>query len=136
MKVCLEEEEDLEATEMKLGCGHVEELIEEAQDKLKLIEKIIGSLMDCVADMDDLLDEDDFKLEKLRCESSSQLTDSLDGDDNHDECNDSEATGPKHAVTTCLEKSSTYPCSEDKASNLDTSMMKTQRLHPRRLCSA
>ncbi|XP_073031206.1 probable NADH dehydrogenase [ubiquinone] 1 alpha subcomplex subunit 5, mitochondrial [Primulina eburnea] len=36
LKVC-QEEEDWEAIEKKLGCGQVEELIEEAQDELKLI---------------------------------------------------------------------------------------------------
>ncbi|KAI3471173.1 hypothetical protein Pfo_027836 [Paulownia fortunei] len=36
LKVC-REEEDWEAIEKKLGCGQVEELIEEAQDELKLI---------------------------------------------------------------------------------------------------
>lgn len=42
LKVC-QEEEDWEVIEKKLGCGQVEELIEEAQDELKLIEKMIGS---------------------------------------------------------------------------------------------
>ncbi|CAN1751449.1 Probable NADH dehydrogenase [ubiquinone] 1 alpha subcomplex subunit 5, mitochondrial [Linum perenne] len=41
LKVC-QEEEDWESIEKKLGCGQVEELIEEAQDELKLIEKMIG----------------------------------------------------------------------------------------------
>ncbi|KAL0382393.1 UNVERIFIED_CONTAM: putative NADH dehydrogenase [ubiquinone] 1 alpha subcomplex subunit, mitochondrial [Sesamum calycinum] len=36
LKVC-QEEEDWEAIEKRLGCGQVEELIEEAQDELKLI---------------------------------------------------------------------------------------------------
>ncbi|EPS60061.1 hypothetical protein M569_14744 [Genlisea aurea] len=36
LKVC-QEEEDWEAIEKKIGCGQVEELIEEAQDELKLI---------------------------------------------------------------------------------------------------
>ncbi|CAL0303351.1 unnamed protein product [Lupinus luteus] len=36
LKVC-QEEEDWEDIEKKLGCGQVEELIEEAQDELKLI---------------------------------------------------------------------------------------------------
>ncbi|KAJ8773197.1 hypothetical protein K2173_028374 [Erythroxylum novogranatense] len=40
LKVC-REEEDWEMIEKKLGCGQVEELIEEAQDELKLIEKMI-----------------------------------------------------------------------------------------------
>lgn len=42
LKVC-KEEEDWEAIEKRLGCGQVEELIEEAQDELKLIDKMIGS---------------------------------------------------------------------------------------------
>ncbi|CAN7031004.1 unnamed protein product [Brassica oleracea var. botrytis] len=37
------EEEDWEAIEKRLGCGQVEELIEEAQDELTLIGKMIGS---------------------------------------------------------------------------------------------
>ncbi|CAK7338722.1 unnamed protein product [Dovyalis caffra] len=40
LKVC-EEEEDWEKIEQRIGCGQVEELIEEAQDELKLIEKMI-----------------------------------------------------------------------------------------------
>ncbi|CAL1371094.1 unnamed protein product [Linum trigynum] len=40
LKVC-QEEEDWEAIEKRLGCGQVEELIEEARDELKLIEKMI-----------------------------------------------------------------------------------------------
>ncbi|CAA7050186.1 unnamed protein product [Microthlaspi erraticum] len=40
LNVC-QEEEDWEATEKKLGCGQVEELIEEAQDELTLIAKMI-----------------------------------------------------------------------------------------------
>ncbi|GFP91344.1 probable NADH dehydrogenase [ubiquinone] 1 alpha subcomplex subunit 5 mitochondrial [Phtheirospermum japonicum] len=36
LKVC-QEEQDWEAIEKKVGCGQVEELIEEAQDELKLI---------------------------------------------------------------------------------------------------
>ncbi|KVI07147.1 probable NADH dehydrogenase [ubiquinone] 1 alpha subcomplex subunit 5, mitochondrial [Cynara cardunculus var. scolymus] len=40
LKVC-EEEEDWETIEKRLGCGQVEELIEEAQDELKLIDKMI-----------------------------------------------------------------------------------------------
>ncbi|CAN1141834.1 Probable NADH dehydrogenase [ubiquinone] 1 alpha subcomplex subunit 5, mitochondrial [Linum perenne] len=42
MKVC--QEEDWEEIEKKLGYDHVEELIEEAQDELKLIHKIIDVL--------------------------------------------------------------------------------------------
>ncbi|KAK9147386.1 hypothetical protein Scep_006143 [Stephania cephalantha] len=41
LKVC-NEEEDWEAIEKRLGCGQVEELIEEAQDELTLIGKMIG----------------------------------------------------------------------------------------------
>lgn len=41
LKVC-QEEEDWENIEKRLGCGQVEELIEEAQDELKLIAKMIG----------------------------------------------------------------------------------------------
>ncbi|MED6118309.1 hypothetical protein PIB30_001539 [Stylosanthes scabra] len=40
LKVC-EEEEDWENIEKRLGCGQVEELIEEAEDELKLIDKMI-----------------------------------------------------------------------------------------------
>ncbi|KAI3705756.1 hypothetical protein L1987_75997 [Smallanthus sonchifolius] len=40
LKVC-EEEQDWETIEKRLGCGQVEELIEEAQDELKLIDKMI-----------------------------------------------------------------------------------------------
>ncbi|XP_068642612.1 probable NADH dehydrogenase [ubiquinone] 1 alpha subcomplex subunit 5, mitochondrial [Aristolochia californica] len=40
LKVC-EEEEDWEQIEKRIGCGQVEELIEEAQDELKLIAKMI-----------------------------------------------------------------------------------------------
>ncbi|KAB1204920.1 putative NADH dehydrogenase [ubiquinone] 1 alpha subcomplex subunit 5, mitochondrial [Morella rubra] len=40
LKVC-QEEEDWEAIEKKLGCGQVEELIEEARDELTLIDKMI-----------------------------------------------------------------------------------------------
>ncbi|KMZ63111.1 NADH-ubiquinone oxidoreductase 13 kDa-B subunit [Zostera marina] len=40
MKVC-KEEEDWEQIEKRLGCGQVEELIEEAQDELTLIAKMI-----------------------------------------------------------------------------------------------
>ncbi|KAF5743494.1 putative NADH dehydrogenase [Tripterygium wilfordii] len=40
LTVC-QEEEDWEKIEKRLGCGQVEELIEEAQDELKLIEKMI-----------------------------------------------------------------------------------------------
>lgn len=42
LKVC-QEEEDWEVIEKRLGCGQVEELIEEAQDELKLIDKMIGT---------------------------------------------------------------------------------------------
>lgn len=41
LKVC-QEEEDWEMIEKRLQCGQVEELIEEAQDELKLIAKMIG----------------------------------------------------------------------------------------------
>ncbi|KAA8533669.1 hypothetical protein F0562_031186 [Nyssa sinensis] len=40
LKVC-QEEEDWEVIEKRLGCGQVEELIEEAQDELQLIAKMI-----------------------------------------------------------------------------------------------
>ncbi|XP_028773189.1 probable NADH dehydrogenase [ubiquinone] 1 alpha subcomplex subunit 5, mitochondrial isoform X2 [Neltuma alba] len=40
LKVC-EEEEDWEMIEKRLGCGQAEELIEEAQDELTLIGKMI-----------------------------------------------------------------------------------------------
>ncbi|KAG5533807.1 hypothetical protein RHGRI_027862 [Rhododendron griersonianum] len=40
LKVC-QEEQDLETIEKRLGCGQVEELIEEAQDELQLIAKMI-----------------------------------------------------------------------------------------------
>ncbi|XP_008781156.1 probable NADH dehydrogenase [ubiquinone] 1 alpha subcomplex subunit 5, mitochondrial [Phoenix dactylifera] len=40
LEVCLEEE-DWEVIEKRIGCGQVEELIEEAQDELKLIDKMI-----------------------------------------------------------------------------------------------
>ncbi|RWW62256.1 hypothetical protein BHE74_00030622 [Ensete ventricosum] len=40
LQVC-QEEEDWEAIEKRIGCGQVEELIEEAQDELKLIAKMI-----------------------------------------------------------------------------------------------
>lgn len=42
LNVC-KEEEDWEAIEKRLGCGQVEELIEEAQDELKLIGHMIGT---------------------------------------------------------------------------------------------
>ena len=42
LKVC-QEEHDWEAIEKSLGCGQVEELIEEAKDELKLIAKMIGT---------------------------------------------------------------------------------------------
>lgn len=41
LKVC-QEENDWEVIEKRLGCGQVEELIEEAEDELKLIDKMIG----------------------------------------------------------------------------------------------
>lgn len=41
LKVC-QEEEDWETIEKRLACGQVEELIEEAQDELKLISHMIG----------------------------------------------------------------------------------------------
>lgn len=41
LKVC-REEQDWEAIEKRLGCGQVEELIEEARDELTLIGKMIG----------------------------------------------------------------------------------------------
>ncbi|XP_044467273.1 probable NADH dehydrogenase [ubiquinone] 1 alpha subcomplex subunit 5, mitochondrial isoform X2 [Mangifera indica] len=37
-----QEEEDWEMIEKRLGCGQVEELIDEAQDQLKLIDKMIA----------------------------------------------------------------------------------------------
>ncbi|KAK6936775.1 NADH dehydrogenase [ubiquinone] 1 alpha subcomplex subunit 5 [Dillenia turbinata] len=40
LQVC-QEEEDWEQIEKRIGCGQVEELIEEAQDELKLISKMI-----------------------------------------------------------------------------------------------
>jgi len=40
LRVC-QEEEDWEQIEKRIGCGQVEELIEEAQDELKLIGKMI-----------------------------------------------------------------------------------------------
>ncbi|KAM0954520.1 putative NADH:ubiquinone reductase (H(+)-translocating) [Dioscorea sansibarensis] len=40
LQVC-KEEEDWETIEKRIGCGQVEELIEEAQDELKLIAKMI-----------------------------------------------------------------------------------------------
>ncbi|CAN1142815.1 hypothetical protein LINPERPRIM_LOCUS26195 [Linum perenne] len=76
------------------------------------------------AGVDDLVDEDDFKLGKLRSGSSTQETDSLDGDDNKGECNGCEATDSsvaKPVVSKCLEKSATFPSSDNKASSLDTS---------------
>ncbi|KAK9103744.1 hypothetical protein Sjap_020998 [Stephania japonica] len=42
LKAC-EEEEDWELIEKRLGCGQVEELIEEARDELTLIGKMIGA---------------------------------------------------------------------------------------------
>lgn len=41
LKVC-QEEEDWEQIEKRLGCGQVEELIEEAQDELKLLSMLNG----------------------------------------------------------------------------------------------
>jgi NADH dehydrogenase (ubiquinone) 1 alpha subcomplex subunit 5 len=41
LKVC-HEEQDWEDIEKRLGCGQVEELIEEARDELTLIGKMIG----------------------------------------------------------------------------------------------
>ena len=41
VKVC-KEEEDWEQIEKRLGCGQVEELIEEAKDKLKLLSMLNG----------------------------------------------------------------------------------------------
>jgi NADH dehydrogenase (ubiquinone) 1 alpha subcomplex subunit 5 len=41
LNVC-QEEQDWEAIEKRLGCGQVEELIEEASDELDLIGKMIG----------------------------------------------------------------------------------------------
>lgn len=41
LKVC-QEEEDWEQIEKRIGCGQVEELIEEARDELTLIAKMIG----------------------------------------------------------------------------------------------
>ncbi|KAG1338812.1 putative NADH dehydrogenase [ubiquinone] 1 alpha subcomplex subunit 5 [Cocos nucifera] len=43
LQVCLEEE-GWEMIEKRIGCGQVEELVEEAQDELKLIAKMIGPL--------------------------------------------------------------------------------------------
>ncbi|KAH8482966.1 hypothetical protein H0E87_027639 [Populus deltoides] len=45
LTVC-EEEEEWEKIEERIGCGQVEELIEEAQDELKLIGKMIGFPLD------------------------------------------------------------------------------------------
>lgn len=42
LNVC-KEEEDWEVIEKRIGCGQVEELIEEARDELTLIGKMIGS---------------------------------------------------------------------------------------------
>lgn len=46
LKVC-QEEPDWEIIEKRLGCGQVEELIEEAQDELKLISHLNGILFLC-----------------------------------------------------------------------------------------
>lgn len=43
LKVC-QEEEDWEVIEKRIGCGQVEELIEEAQDELKLVGHMNGML--------------------------------------------------------------------------------------------
>lgn len=43
LRIC-QEEEDWEQIEKRVGCGQVEELIEEAEDELKLIAKMIGLL--------------------------------------------------------------------------------------------
>lgn len=48
LKVC-QEEEDWEMIEKRLGCGQVEELIEEAQDELKLIDKMIGPYISIIS---------------------------------------------------------------------------------------
>lgn len=42
LKVC-QEEQDWDKIESRLGCGQVEELIEEAKDELKLISYMIGN---------------------------------------------------------------------------------------------
>lgn len=42
LQVC-QEEQDWEQIEKKLGCGQVEELIEEAEDELRLISKLVGT---------------------------------------------------------------------------------------------
>jgi NADH dehydrogenase (ubiquinone) 1 alpha subcomplex subunit 5 len=42
LQIC-QEEDDWKRIEDKIGCGQVEELIEEAQDELKLINKMIGA---------------------------------------------------------------------------------------------
>ncbi|MBA0689939.1 hypothetical protein Goari_007640 [Gossypium aridum] len=44
LKVC-QEEEDWEMIEKRLGCGQVEELIEEARDELTLVGKMIENLL-------------------------------------------------------------------------------------------
>lgn len=41
LEIC-QEETDWQVIEKRLGCGQVEELIEEAEDELKLIDKMIG----------------------------------------------------------------------------------------------
>lgn len=48
LNVC-QEEEDWEAIEKKLGCGQVEELIEEAQDELKLIGHMNGAFGNAIS---------------------------------------------------------------------------------------
>jgi ETC complex I subunit conserved region len=42
LQIC-QQEKDWEQIEKKIGCGQVEELIEEAQDELKLIAKLVGT---------------------------------------------------------------------------------------------
>lgn len=42
LQIC-QQEDDWEEIERKIGCGQVEELIEEAEDELKLIAKLKGS---------------------------------------------------------------------------------------------
>ncbi|XP_057508454.1 probable NADH dehydrogenase [ubiquinone] 1 alpha subcomplex subunit 5, mitochondrial isoform X2 [Actinidia eriantha] len=49
LNVC-QEEHDWEAIEKRLGCGQVEELIEEAKDELKLIGKMIGGIWNSTVD--------------------------------------------------------------------------------------
>jgi NADH dehydrogenase (ubiquinone) 1 alpha subcomplex subunit 5 len=42
LQIC-QQEEDWEQIEKKIGCGQAEELIEEAEDELKLIAKLVGT---------------------------------------------------------------------------------------------